>query len=119
LSGLAMTAVSIAAFALALGEGAPVARSQAIVTLFVCFALLIVAGRWRSLSGEKKNRALLPVAAGTLLTLPLALQIPWLRSTLGLGVLSREQLLFAAALAAVFGISEWLLGIGVRSGRAA
>jgi len=119
LSGLAMTAVSIAAFALALGEGAAVARSQAIVTLFVCFALLIVAGRWRSLSGQKKNRALLPVAAGTLLTLPLALQIPWLRSTLGLGVLSREQLLFAAALAAVFGISERLLGIGVRSGRAA
>ena len=114
LSGLAMSAVSLLAFQLALGSGAAVARSQAIVTLFVCFALLVLAGRWGTLSGKRKNRALLPVALGTLVTLPLALEVPWLRSALGLESLSGGQLLLAASLAAAFGALEWLLRAATR-----
>ena len=109
LAGLAITAVSIFSFGTALPRGAAFARSQAIVTLFACFAVLVLAGRWRSLSGRRRNRALLPVALGTLVTLPVALWFPWLRSTLGLSPLSRESLFLAAALAAAFGVSEWLL----------
>jgi len=114
LSGLAMSAVSLLAFQLALGRGAAVARSQAIVTLFVCFALLVLAGRWGTLSGKRKNRALLPVALGTLVTLPLALEVPWLRTALRLGDLSGGQLLLSASLAAAFGVLEWLLRAATR-----
>lgn len=110
LSDLAMTAVSIASFASALSRGASIARSHAIVTLFACFAVLVMAGRWCTLFGKGRNRALLPVALGTLVTLPIALAVPWLRSALGLGALSRTQFLIAAALAAAFGILERLLG---------
>ncbi len=109
LSGLAMSAVSLLAFQLALGSGAAIARSQAIVTLFVCFALLVLASRWGTLSGQRKNRALLPVALGTIVTLPLALEVPWLRSAFRLGDLSGGQLLLATALAAAFGVFEWVL----------
>ncbi len=119
LAGLAITAVSIASFASALAAGTAVARSQAVVTLFACFAVLVLAGRWRSLSGRRRNRALLPVALGTLVTLPLALWLPWLRTTLGLAGLSRERLLFAAALAAAFGVVEWFLRVTAKSGRGA
>jgi hypothetical protein len=105
-----MTAVSIASFASALSRGASIARSHAIVTLFACFAVLVMAGRWCTLFGKGRNRALLPVALGTLVTLPIALAVPWLRSALGLGALSRTQFLIAAALAAAFGILERLLG---------
>jgi P-type Ca2+ transporter type 2C len=104
ISGLAITAVSLASFLSGLAEGAAIARSQAIVTLFLCFALLVLAGRWRSLVGPQKNRALLPVAAGTLVTLPLALTVPWLRAAVGLTELSLAQLLVAVSLAAVFGV---------------
>jgi Ca2+-transporting ATPase len=109
LAGLAMTAVSFTAYALALGQGAAPARSQAILTLFVCFALLVLAGRWRSLFGRRRNRALLPAALGTLATLPIAFVVPGFRSTLGLSGLSRDSLLLAFALAAVFGLLEQLI----------
>src|SRR6185369_2721727 len=109
LAGLAMTAVSLTAFALALPRGAAMARSQALVTLFACFALLVLAGRWGSLLGRKRNRALLPVALGTLVTVPFAFAIPWLRSTLALGALSRNGVLLALFLAAVFWATEVLL----------
>jgi Ca2+-transporting ATPase len=111
LAGLAMTAVSFAAYALALGKGATPARSQAILTLFACFALLVLAGRWRSLFGKRRNRALLPVALGTLGTLLIAFEIPWFRSLLGLGGLSRDAVLVALSLAAAFGILERLLRV--------
>jgi hypothetical protein len=104
-----MTGVSFAAYALALGQGAPAARSQAILTLFVCFALLVLAGRWRSLFGRRRNRALLPVVAGTLGTLLIAFEVPWFRSLLGLSGVSRDAVLLALSLAAVFGILERLL----------
>ena len=109
LAGLAMTAVSFAAYALALGQGAAPARSQAILTLFVCFALLVLAGRWRSLFGRRRNRALLPAALGTLATLPVAFVVPGLRSLLGLSGLTRGAILLALSLACAFGILEQLL----------
>jgi Ca2+-transporting ATPase len=108
-TGLAMTAASFAAYALALPQGAPAARSQAILTLFVCFALLVLAGRWRSLFGRQRNRALLPVVAGTVGSLLIALEMPWFRSLLGLSGLSRNAVFSALALAAAFGILERLL----------
>ena len=117
LAGLAMTAVSFAAYAFSLGQGAPAARSQAILTLFVCFALLVLAGRWRSLFGKRRNRALLPVVAGTLGTLLIALEVPWFRSLLGLSGVSRDAVLLALSLAAVFGILERLLRAAAGGGQ--
>lgn len=115
LSGLGITAASLAAFAAGLSAGAAAARTQAIVTLFCCFAVVVLSGRWKSLAGPRKNKALLPVAAGTLVTLPVALLVPWCRSALGLTTLSANSLLFAVALAVTFGIVDWLFRIGKRA----
>jgi Ca2+-transporting ATPase len=114
LSGLAMTGVSLASFAMALDRGAAAARSHAIVTLFVCFAMLILSGRWRTLVGGTRNRALLPVVAGTLASLLLVLEVPGLRATLGLADLAPAELLVAVALAAVFGVLDLLLRAATR-----
>src|SRR5262249_52946162 len=117
-SGLGITAASIAAFASGLSRGAAAARTQAIVTLFCCFAVLVLSGRWNSLAGPRKNKALLPVAAGTLATLPAALLVPWCRGALSLTELTAGSLLFAVSLAAAFGLADWLLRVS-RSGRGA
>jgi Ca2+-transporting ATPase len=115
LAGLAASAVSLVSYRAGLALSPEDARSQSLVTLLFCFALLVLAGRWKSLFGPRRNRALPAVAAGTLATLPLAFAIPWLRATLGLTVISTNRFLLAVSLAAVFGIVEWLL----RSGRGA
>jgi P-type Ca2+ transporter type 2C len=117
LAGLAMSAVSFVSYGAGLSLAPAVARSQALVTLFFCFALLVLAGRWKSLFGPRRNRALPAVAVGTLATLPLAFAIPWLRATLGLTLISVDRLLFAVFLAAVFGIVERLLSGATRSSR--
>jgi len=118
LAGLGITAASLAAFALGLAEGGAVARSQAIVTLFTSFAALILAGRWTELSGSRKNRALLPVVAGTLVTLPVALLVPWCRGMLGLAALSWRQVVIAVSLAVAFGLLELLVRQLAGEGRA-
>jgi Ca2+-transporting ATPase len=115
LSGVGITAASLAAFAAGLSGGAAAARTQAIVTLLCCFAILVLSGRWKSLTGPGKNRALLPVAASTFATLPLALFLPGLRGALGLAALSPGSLLFAVGLAVAFGIVDWLFRIGKRA----
>ncbi len=115
LAGLAASAASLVSYGAGLASGAAEARSQALVTLLVCFALLVLAGRWKSLLPPNRNRALPAVAAGTLVTLPLAFAIPWLRATLGLTVIPASRFLLAVSLAALFGIVERL----IRSGRGA
>ena len=118
LSGVGITAASLAAFAAGLSGGAAAGRTQAIVTLFCCFAVLVLSGRWKTLTGPGRNRALLPVAAGTLVTLPFALLLPWLRGALGLTTLSASSLLSAVGLAVAFGVADWLLRL-LRFGRGA
>jgi Ca2+-transporting ATPase len=115
LAGLAASAVSLVSYRAGLARGPEEARSQALVTLLFCFALLVLAGRWKSLFGARRNRALPAVVAGTLATLPFAFAIPWLRATLGLTVIPASRFLVAVGLAAVFGVAERL----IRSGRGA
>jgi P-type Ca2+ transporter type 2C len=118
LAGLAASAVSLVSYRAGLALSPEDARSQSLVTLLFCFALLVLAGRWKSLFGPRRNRALPAVAAGTLATLPLAFAIPWLRATLGLTVISTNRFLLAVSLAAVFGIVERLLrAAALRRGR--
>jgi len=107
--------VSLVSYRAGLALSPEGARSQSLVTPLFCFALLVLAGRWTSLFGPRRNRALPTVAVGTLATLPLAFAIPQFRATLGLTVIPATLLLLAVSRAAVFGIVEWLL----RSGRSA